>query len=373
MIGGGNGAFIGAVHRIAANIDGQIELVAGAFSANPENAKESGRSLYLSEDRIYTDWENMLEIESTLPETNRVDLISIVTPNFLHFPQAKRALELGFHVICDKPLTINLEQAIALQAVAEAHPKQIFALTHTYSGYPMVKQAKAMVEHNELGKIRKVVVEYSQGWLATKLEAENQKQALWRSDPKLAGKGGCIGDIGTHAAHLAEYMTGLKITRVCAQMNNIVAGRQLDDDINILLEFDNGAVGVLIASQISTGEENNLKIKVYGETSSLEWQQMEPNTLIQKNLVGALRVLRTGVAPFYEITKLHTRVPSGHPEGYLEAFANIYRNVAYHIQGRKEVVDTNYYDYPTLSEGIRGMNFIEKSIQSNLETNWVDL
>ena len=247
MIGGGKGAFIGAVHRMAANLDGQIELVAGAFSGNPQNAVESGRALFLQADRIYEDWQTMLTAEAQLPEEQRVDLISVVTPNHLHFPQAKMALELGFHVICDKPMTLNAAEAQALREVSAAHPQQIFALTHTYSGYPMVKQARAMIAAKELGKIRKVVVEYPQGWLTTKLEDENQKQAAWRNDPKKAGKGGCIGDIGTHAAHLAEYVSGLKIKKIFAQMNTVVEGRLLDDDISILLEFDNGAVGVLLA------------------------------------------------------------------------------------------------------------------------------
>ena len=365
MVGGGRDAFIGAVHRMAANLDGQIELVCGAFSSDAEKSRLSGQDLFLPANRVYANFAEMIAQEAKLPAEIRMDFVSIVTPNHVHYAPAKMALEHGFHVVCDKPLVLDMSEALHLQAVVEK-TGLIFALTHTYAGYPMVKQAKAMIAHGELGNIRKVVVEYPQGWLSTKLEDSNQKQASWRSDPARSGMGGCVGDIGTHAEHLAEYITGLKITAICADVSSIVEGRLLDDDCSVLLRFENNARGILSASQISAGEENNLKIRVYGEMGGLEWSQMEPNSLIHKTLDSSMRVLRTGVGNLYPIAQAHTRIPAGHPEGYIEAFGNIYRNVAKCIQARLEgkEPEAHYLDFPTIEEGVRGMKFIELVVTS---------
>ena len=367
MVGGGIGAFIGNVHRKAAALDGHIELVCGAFSSSAERSLETGRQLYLSEERSYGSYREMFEKEKKMPEGKRMDVVSIVTPNHLHFEPAKMALENGFHVVCDKPLTVNLKEARELEKLVE-ETGLVFALTHTYTGYPMVKQARDMVQSGAFGKIRKVVVAYPQGWLSTRLEEEN-KQASWRTDPEKAGPAGAMGDIGTHAENLAGYITGLKITELCADLSHVVEGRLLDDDGNILLRFDNGAKGVLHASQISAGEENALRIFVYGEKGGLEWHQMEPNTLLVKHLDKPVEVYRTGADHGYlsEDALTHTRVPSGHPEGYLEAFANIYRNVALTIQNRLEgkEPDPQYLDFPGVSDGVEGLAFIEAVIRSN--------
>ena len=319
MVGGGRGAFIGGVHRMAAALDGQIELVCGAFSSNPEKSKLSGEDLYLPADRVYGSYAEMIETEKSLPEDVRMDFVSIVTPNHVHFGPAKMALENGFHVVCDKPISFNLEEALELEKLVN-ETGLIFALTHNYTGYPMVKHARKMVAEGQLGKIRKVVVEYPQGWLATKLEDSGQKQAGWRTDPKRSGAAGAMGDIGTHAENLAEYITGLKITELCADLSTFVDGRLLDDDGSILLRFDNGAKGILFASQIAAGEENNLNIRVYGEKGGLQWHQQEPNTLTTRWLDKPVQVLRTGVGELSESAQAATRIPAGHPEGYLEAF-----------------------------------------------------
>ena len=368
MVGGGQGAFIGGVHRIAAAIDGQIELVCGAFSSDPQCSRTSGEDLFLAENRVYGTYEEMILKEKALPKDKRMELVSIVTPNHVHFGPAKMALENGFHVICDKPLSFSLEEALELEALV-AKTGLIFALTHNYTGYPLVKHGREMIRNGELGKVRKVVVEYPQGWLSTRVETEvkyNQKQAEWRTDPKRSGIAGSVGDIGTHAENLAEYFTGLKITELCADVSTFVEGRLLDDDANILLHFDNGAKGVLHCSQISAGEENNLSIRVYGEKAGLEWRQMEPNTLLVKHFDKPMEVLRTGYPGLSEAAKAHTRTPAGHPEGYLEAFANIYLDVAHCIQARKagKTADAIYTDYPTVGDGVRGMVFIGKVIES---------
>ncbi len=373
MVGGGMGAFIGAVHRMAANLDGEIELVCGAFSSDPAKSKASGEALYLNPNRVYGSYEEMILKEKALPEGERMDFISIVTPNHVHFGPAKLALENGFHVMCDKPLCFNLEEAYELKSLVEKSGL-LFGLTHTYTGYPMVKQARMMIKNGELGEIRKVVVEYPQGWLSTKLEESDQKQASWRTDPQRSGIAGAMGDIGTHAENLAEYITGLHITEMCADISKIVPGRLLDDDGNVLLRFNNGARGVLHASQISAGEENSLKIYVYGEKGGLEWHQMEPNTLLVKWLDKPTQRYRTGVGSLYAEAQAHTRVPAGHPEGYLEAFANLYRNFAYCIQARLDgkEADAVYTDFPGMEEGVRGMEFIYKVIESgNSNQKWI--
>lgn len=367
MIGGGQGAFIGAIHRKAALMDSEIELVCGAFSSNPDNSKQTGASLYLPENRVYGSWEEMIDQEKQLPEGERMDFVSIVTPNFMHFPPAKKALENGFHVMCDKPMTISLEEAKELADLVEKTGLQ-FGLTHNYTGYPMVKQARKMVKDGKIGKIRKIVVEYPQGWLATKLEETGQKQAAWRSDPKRNGIAGSMGDIGTHAENLAEYITGLKISELCADLTSFVPGRELDDDGNVLLRFEGGAKGVLHASQVSVGEENSLNIRVYGESGGLEWHQMEPNTLLLKHLDKPTEVYRTG-ANFGFLTNEaleHTRLPAGHPEGFIEAFANLYRNFALTLRSKLEGkdVDPVHDDFPTVHDGVRGMAFIETVVES---------
>lgn len=365
MVGGGIGAFIGAVHRMAAAIDGEIELVCGAFSSDPERSRQSGEQLNIDPKRVYPNFEEMIRREKKLPADRRMDFVSIVTPNHMHFAPAKMALENGFHVVSDKPLCFNMKEALALEKLVEK-TGLVFALTHNYTGYPMVKQARFMIKNGDLGAIRKVVVEYPQGWLSTRLEAGDQKQAAWRTDPKKSGIAGAMGDIGTHAENLAEYVTGLKISELCADISAIVEGRALDDDGNVLLRFSNGARGVLHASQIAAGEENNLNIRVYGEKGGLEWRQMEPNSLIAKWLDRPVQIFRTGGPQNCPEALAHARIPAGHPEGYLEAFANIYRNfartVAARIEGREP--DPLFTDFPTVADGVRGMVFIEKVIES---------
>jgi len=366
MIGGGRGAFIGGVHRIAANIDGQIELVCGAFSSDPQRSKDSGADFFLSPDRCYGSFDEMISKEAALPEDQRMDFVAIVTPNHVHFPAAKAALEGGFHVLSDKPATLNLEEAKELVKIVEKSGK-LYGLTHNYTGYPLVKQARDMVASGQLGKIRKVVVEYPQGWLATRIEASGQKQAEWRTDPKRSGAAGCIGDIGTHAENLAEYITGLKIKELAADISTFVEGRALDDDGNVLLRFDNGAKGVLHASQISVGEENNLNIRVYGEKGGLEWRQQEPNTLMVKWLDQPTQIYRTAAGYLSSQAQAAGRIPGGHPEGYLEAFANIYKNFASHIRSviAGTTPDESATDYPKIEDGVRGMAFIEAVVGSS--------
>jgi predicted dehydrogenase len=373
MVGGGRGAFIGGVHRMAAALDGHIDLVCGAFSSDSEKSRLSGQDLYLPEDRVYDSYSQMILTEKELPVGVRMDFVSIVTPNHMHFGPAKMALENGFHVVCDKPLCLTKKEAEELVGLVNKSGL-IFALTHNYTGYPMVKQAKAMIRNGELGHIRKVVVEYPQGWLSTLLEADaNAKQAIWRTDPNQSGAAGSMGDIGTHAENLAEYITGLKISEMCADLSIFVPGRKLDDDGNVLLRFENGAKGVLHASQICNGEENNLNIRVYGEKGGIAWRQMEPNTLTVMYQDKPSTIYRTGWAGLEREAIAHTRIPAGHPEGYLEAFANIYRNFAFCIQARLsgEEVDPLYTDFPSIEDGLRGMNFVEKVVASKGE--WIKM
>lgn len=369
MVGGGKDAFIGAIHRIAANMDGLIELSCGALSINPEIAKESGRMLFLPEDRTYLNFQEMIENESRMPADKRIDFITIVTPNFAHFAPAMLALENGFNVVIEKPITFTLDEARQLKKKVEETGLMLL-LTHTYSGYPMVKQARAMVQDGVFGKIRKILVEYPQGWLSRLSEREGNAQAAWRTDPKRSGKSGCMGDIGTHAAHLAEYISGSKITHLCASLNIVVEGRHLDDDGNVLLKFDNGANGVLIASQVAAGEENALKIRVYGETGGLEWQQQEPNTLLVKWLDEPAQILRAGGGYQGRLSSyaLHNcRTPGGHPEGYLEAFGNLYRNFALALCAKLDgtTPPQEALDFPSVDDGIRGMAFIDNVVRSN--------
>ena len=375
MVGGGKNAFIGAIHRLAANMDGQIELVCGALSINPINAQESGELLFLPKDRIYLNFEEMITKEAALPSNQKMDFVTIVTPNFAHFAPAMMALDNGFHVVIEKPMTFTLEEALQLKAKVDATGLML-CLTHTYSGYPMVKQAKAMVADGVFGKVRKIWVEYPQGWLSKLSELEGNAQAAWRTDPSKSGKSGCMGDIGTHAAHLAEYISGAKICKLCADLNTVVEGRALDDDGAVLLHFDNGATGVLMASQVATGEENALKIRVYGEKGGIEWAQMEPNTLIVKWLDAPTQILRAGSNYTDRLSSYATsncRTPGGHPEGYVEAFANIYKNFAATLMAKLDgtVPSKEALDFPTVEDGIRGMAFIDNVVASaNSNEKW---
>ncbi len=365
MVGGGQDAFIGAIHRLAANMDGLVELACGALSINPEIAVASGKALFLPESRTYLTYEEMIKAEAALPANERMDFVTIVTPNFAHFAPAMMALDHGFHVVIEKPITFSLDEAKQLKKKLDETGLTL-CLTHTYSGYPMVKQAKAMVADGKLGKIRKVWVEYPQGWLSRLSEREGNAQAAWRTDPKKAGKSSVMGDIGTHAAHLSEYITGAKITDVCAELNTLVEGRVMDDDGAVMLKFDNGAKGVLIASQVAAGEENALKIRVYGELGGIEWFQHEPNSLIVKWLDAPSQILRAGSAHLYKSASHNCRTPAGHSEGYLEAFANIYRNFALtlgcKIDGTTPTAEM--LDFPGVEDGIRGMAFIDNVVAS---------
>jgi predicted dehydrogenase len=368
MVGGGKDAFIGAIHRLAANMDGLIELCCGALSINPDIAKDSGASLFLPEHRTYLTYDEMITKESQLPASERMDFVTIVTPNFAHFAPAMMALDHGFHVVIEKPIAFTLDEAKQLhQKVQETG--LTLCLTHTYSGYPLVKQARAMVADNVFGKIRKVWVEYPQGWLSKLSEREGNAQAAWRTDPKKSGKAGCMGDIGTHAAHLAEYITGAQITQLCADLNAMVEGRMLDDDGNVLLQFSNGARGVLMASQVAAGEENALKIRIYGEKGGLEWAQHDPNTLLVKWLDAPTQILRAGGNYGDRLSKYaihNSRTPGGHPEGYLEAFANIYRNFALTLSAKIDgtTPTPEMLDFPNTNDGLRGMAFIDNVVAS---------
>lgn len=374
MVGGGKGAFIGAIHRIAANMDGMIELVCGALSTSPEKANESGKMLFLPEDRTYHSYEDMIKKESLLPADQRMDFLTIVTPNHAHFGPAMMALDHGFHVVIDKPISFTLDEAKQLKKKVE-ETGLLLLLTHTYAGYPMVKQARSMIKNGALGTIRKVLVEYPQGWLSRLSEKDGNAQAAWRTDPTRSGKSGCMGDIGTHAAHLAEYISGLKITKLCADLHIVVEGRKLDDDGNVLLGFDNGANGVLVASQIAAGEENALRIRIYGEKGGLEWAQQEPNTLIMKWLDEPIQILRTGSHRLTDEANFNSRTPAGHPEGYLEAFGNLYRNFALCLSAKIEGIEApeEALDYPSVDEGIRGMAFIDNVVKSGLsDEKWTN-
>jgi predicted dehydrogenase len=374
MVGGGAGAFIGSIHRIAATMDGEIELVCGAFSSDPQKSKDSGIALNLDPSRVYASYHEMISSEKELPEDVRMDIVSIVTPNHVHFEPAKLALENGFHVVLDKPMTFDLAEAKELKSIIEKTGKY-FCLTHTYTGYPMVKEAREQVKNGRLGKIRKVFVIYPQGWLSSFLEGGDNKQASWRTDPSRSGIAGGMGDIGTHAFNLAEYITGLKVTKMCADINIVVEGRKLDDDGAVLLKFDNGSSGVLMASQIMAGEENDLTIKVYGETAGLEWKQSDPNTLLLKYLDKPAEIWRTGTGYVSSIAKHNTRTPAGHPEGYLEAFANHYRNFSLCVKAQmnNEQPKPEWLDFPGVEDGVRGMAFIENVIASGKsEEKWND-
>lgn len=374
MVGGGRGAFIGAVHRKAMALDGQYELVAGALASDPQRAKESGRELGLPEERNYASWQEMLEGELNRPVEERIHLVSIVTPNHLHYPVAKAFVEAGFHVVCDKPLVLSSEQASDLiRAVQKS--QVVFAVTYNYTGYPMVRQAQHMVRSGQLGPIRKVIVEYNQGWLATLLEAQGNKQAQWRTDPSRSGIGGAIGDIGSHAENLVSTITGLELEALCAELTTFVPGRKLDDDANLLLRFRGGAKGVLMASQIEVGCENDLRIRIFGERGGLEWHQEEPNHLIFSPLEGPRQILTRGSPYLCPAAQKASRLPTGHPEAFLEAFANVYLGVAEAIRAHRGGRPLGELEgvFPTVYDGARGVRFIEKAVESaNSDLKWTE-
>ncbi|MGC6432155.1 MAG: Gfo/Idh/MocA family protein [Jejuia sp.] len=364
MVGGGAGSFIGDVHRKAASIDGMIELVCGAFSSTIEKSISSGIALGLDESRCYGTFQEMIEKEKALPEDVRMDFVAIVTPNHMHFPPAKMALENGFHVVSDKPVTLTLEEAEALEKIV-AESGKLFALTHNYTGNSMVKQAKAMIAKGELGTIRKIQAQYLQGWLSTSLEKTEQKQAAWRVDPKRSGIGGALGDIGTHAENLIEYITGLQIEEIAADLGRFGEGRTLDDDGNMLIRMNNGAKGTISISQIALGEENNLGIKVYGTKGSIEWYQENPNELITRWLEEPKKIYTPNGNGLHPEALEVCRIPAGHPEGYLEAFATIYKNFARHLNAVNTGESVEKTDYPTVADGVRGMKFIYAAVESD--------
>jgi predicted dehydrogenase len=364
MVGGGRGAFIGAVHRIAARLDDRWELVAGALSSDPERARESGADLLLSPDRVYDDFLEMARQEQHL--TDAIDAVAIVTPNHAHAPVARAFLDAGIHVICDKPLTTTRREAEQLAKLAEKSGL-IFAVTHNYTGYPLVRQARAMVLAGELGQIRVVQVEYLQEWLATRLEDSGQKQAEWRTDPSRAGPAGSVGDIGTHAFNLAEFVTGQEVTDLAAELHTFVEGRRLDDDAQMLLRFASGAKGILWCSQVAIGQENGLRIRIYGEKGGLEWHQENPNVLQFSPLGEPLRLIRRNGSGSDAVSRAASRIPAGHPEGYLEGFAQIYSDIAEQLVARMEEREPHPYSLqtPTIEHGVRGVRFIEAAIRSS--------
>ena len=364
MVGGGQGAFIGAVHRIAARIDDKYELVAGALSADPAKAQASGEELGLSADRIYDDFKTMAKAEAK--REDGIEAVSIVTPNHMHYPVAKAFIEAGIHVICDKPLSLNLKEAKSLAALLKKNPKIIFALTHNYSGYPMIRQAREMVEAGELGEIRLVQGEYPQDWLATDLEKTGQKQAAWRTDPKRSGAGGCVGDIGTHTYQLGCFVSGLMLDELSADLTSFVKGRKLDDNVSVMLRYKGGAKGHIWASQVAVGHENGLKLRVYGTKGGIEWTQADPNYLWFTPLGGQRRLITRGGAGAGPASARVTRIPGGHPEGYLEGFANIYTEVARAIEAKRagKKLDKEV-QFPSIEDGVAGMTFIEACVMSS--------
>lgn len=373
MVGGGPDAFIGVIHRMAARLDGDIELVCGAFSREPAKARQTGEALSLPASRCYANYQEMMLGEADLPVDERMEFVAIVTPNDSHYDIASTALANGFHVLCDKPATLDLAQAKALQKQVEASGL-LYGLTHTYTGYPMVQEARERVARGDLGSITKIIVEYTQGWLAQVMGADEGKQAAWRLDPKQAGVSCCMGDIGVHAANLAETVTGLEIEKVLADLQSLESGRVLDDDGSVLLRFDNGARGILFASQICVGEENNLRIRVYGTLGGLDWQQQEPNSLWLKWPDRPNELLRAGQGYLGSSAAGNTRTPPGHPEGYIEAFANLYRGFAKAVRQAPDKATVAGQDVPGVNEAVRGMAFIEAVVASNLAGNrWVEL
>ena len=367
MIGGGGNAFIGPIHLKAALMEGEIELVCGCFSRSPEVSAATGRAWHLPEDRVYADWQEMIRAEAQLPADERMDFVAIVTPNHLHFPQADMALEHGFHVVVDKPMTRSLDEAVQLKQRVD-NTGLVLALTHVYSAYPALKEIRSRIARGDLGTLRRVFVEYTQGWLSRRIELEGGNNAGWRTDPRTSGKGGCLGDIATHAWHLCEYATGLHVTELCAELNTFVDGRPVDDDAAAFLHFEQGVTGILQSTQIATGEENNIRLRIYGSRGGLVWQQMEPNTILFRHDDRPTEELRigNGYGWLTDTTKGCTRLPGGHPEGFIEAFANIYRNFALTVRAHINGVEPQpeWLDFPNVDDGVRGMQFVETMVAS---------
>jgi len=364
MVGGGRGAFIGAVHRLAARMDDQYEFVAGALSSDPARSRASGKELGLVPERNYADFAAMAKAEAR--RADGIEVVSIVTPNHMHYPAAKAFVEAGIHVVCDKPLSLNLKEALALKKLLAKNPKVIFALTHNYSGYPMIRQAKAMVAAGELGEIRLVQGEYPQDWLTTDIEKSGQKQAAWRTDPKRSGAGGCVGDIGTHTYQLGCFVSGLKLNELSADLTSFVKGRKLDDNAHVMLRYRGGARGMIWASQVAPGHENGLKLRVYGTRGGLEWVQADPNYLWYTPFGEPKRLITRGGAGSNAAAARVTRVPPGHPEGYLEGFANIYTEVARAVKARRAGKRVEAaIDFPGIADGVAGMAFIEACVKSS--------
>jgi predicted dehydrogenase len=364
MVGGGPGAFIGGVHRQAAALDGEIELVA----SSPDRSRQQGRDLFLDPARVYDSWEAMVEGESRLPEGERIDFVSIVTPNVSHFQIARAFLEAGFHVVCDKPMTTTLEDAEELCRLVERQ-SAVFALTHNYTGYPMVKQARELVRQGKLGTIRKIVAEYPQGWLANASGIN-----MWRLDPRIAGISSAVGDIGLHAWHLARYISGLEVEAICADNTTFGSGYELEDDANLLVHYEGGARGIIYSSQISVGEENGLRVRIYGTEAGLDWRQENPNYLDLIYADQPARVYKRGNDYLDPIVRHNSRLPFGHPEAFIEAFANIYLNASRTMAARIAGEEPGEFDtdFPTVQEGARGVHFIETAIRSGTERTWVD-
>ena len=380
MIGGGSDAFIGAIHRRAALMENEIELVCGCFSINPEISLSSGRSYYIPDNRIYSTWQEMIAAEAQLPEGERMDFVTIVTPNRFHFEPAVAALEAGFDVVVDKPMSFSLEEALALRDKVNETGRTL-ALTHVYSAYPAIKEARARIARGEIGKVRRVFVEYSQGWLSKRVELKGGNNAVWRNDPKQAGKGGCVADIGTHAWHLTEYVTGAKVVEVCADLLRVADGRPVDDDACAFLHYDAGFNGLLQSTQVATGEENNIRLRVYGEKCGLEWRQQNPNTLYVKWAERSTEEVHIGNGYNFldDTSKWNTRTPGGHPEGFIEAFANIYRNFTLVVKAKAagKQPDEKWLDFPNVEDGVRGMQFVETMVRAGYDSSqkwhkWVE-
>ncbi len=374
MVGGGPDAFFGAVHRKAAALDGEIELAAGAFSSSPEKSQAQGKELMLDPGRVYNSYQEMAEGEAALPEEERIDFVSIVTPNHVHHPVAKLFMEAGINIICDKPMTTTVEEAEELCRITKAKDR-VFAVTYTYTGYPMVKLARKFIKDGKLGEIRKIIVEYPQGWLTKPIEKEGSKQAIWRTDPKQAGVSSCLGDLGTHAENMSNYLTGLEMEEILADLTIFGPDRVLDDDGNVLIHYENGARGILYASQISPGEENNLRFRVYGTEASLEWQQENPNYLYQRFIDGPEKVYKRGNDYLEDVAKHNSRLPFGHPEAFIEALANIFVNASRTMLARKEGREPGEYDtdFPTVQEGARGIYFVNMAVESSRSKKWVSV
>jgi len=375
MIGGGEGSFIGPVHRMAARLDGLIDIVSGAFSSDKDVSYKSGRSIGLDKERIYSDWATMIENEKALDDDNRPDLICIVTPNYLHHEQVAASIKAGFNVICDKPLCMTLAEALHIKQLLSER-NLAFCISHNYSGYPMVKKAREMVASGKIGQVRKVYCEYLQGWLSDREEEKGNRQAEWRSDPSKAGIAGCMADIGTHAFQLTEYITGKKVTSIVGKLNKVIEGRILDDDGAVITKMEGNITGTLVASQVAVGEENGLRIRIYGTDGSISWEQMSPNSLVVKWKDSPLEIYRTatGFEQTSGIADMHSRLPAGHPEGFIEAFANIYRNFALDLLARKQNRDHDEsFDYPGIEDGVRGMAFLEAVVSSSSENRWKNL